>query len=101
MEMVSRFYFKNVGDLLRQGKISQQTRDEAVRRILRIKFRLGLFERPYGDEARERTVVFTSENVAAAREIAVRSMVLLKNERGTLPLSKEVKINRRNCTFVY
>lgn len=91
MEMVSQFYSKNVGDLLRQGKVPQQTLDEAVRRILRIKFRLGLFERPYADEARERTVVFNSENVAAARQIAARSMVLLKNERATLPLNKEVK----------
>lgn len=91
MEMVSQFYSKNVGDLLREGKVSQQTLDEAVRRILRIKFRLGLFERPYADEARERTVVFNSDNVAAARQIAARSMVLLKNERATLPLNKEVK----------
>lgn len=91
MEMVSQFYSKNVGDLLRQGKVSQQTLDEAVRRILRVKFRLGLFERPYADEARERTVVSNSENVAAARQIAARSMVLLKNERATLPLNKEVK----------
>ncbi|HEX7774288.1 MAG TPA: glycoside hydrolase family 3 C-terminal domain-containing protein, partial [Pyrinomonadaceae bacterium] len=91
MEMVSRFYSKYVGDLLRQGKLSQQTLDEAVRRILRIKFRLGLFERPYADEARERTVILNSANVAAAREIAARSMVLLKNERETLPLKKEVK----------
>jgi len=91
MEMVSRFYYKHVGDLLRQRKISQQTLDEAVRRILRIKFRLGLFERPYADEARERAVVFNAENVAAAREIAARSLVLLKNERSTLPFSKELR----------
>ena len=91
MEMVSRFYSKNVGDLLSQRKVSQATVDEAVRRILRIKFRLGLFDRPYADEARERTVIFNSQNVAAAREIAARSMVLLKNQRNTLPLNKEVQ----------
>jgi beta-glucosidase len=91
MEMVSRFYNKHVGELLRQGKVSQKTLDEAVRRILRIKFRLGLFERPYADEARERAVVLNAQNVAAAREIAARSLVLLKNERATLPISKEVK----------
>src|SRR5207237_3756132 len=67
------------------------TIDEAVRRILRIKFRLGLFEHPYVDEARERSVILSSANVAAARELAARSMVLLKNERGILPLSKVVK----------
>ncbi len=91
MEMVSRFYNKHVGDLLRQGKISQQTLDQAVRRILRIKFRLGLFERPYADEAREKAVVLNSANVTAAREIAARSLVLLKNERSTLPFNKDVK----------
>ncbi|HKY28034.1 MAG TPA: beta-glucosidase BglX, partial [Pyrinomonadaceae bacterium] len=90
MEMVSRFYSKHASELLRAGKVTQQTIDEAVRRILRIKFRLGLFERPYADEARERAVVLNAANVAAAREIAARSLVLLKNERGTLPLNKSV-----------
>lgn len=91
MEMVSRFYSKNVAELIHEGKISTETLDEAVRRILRVKFRLGLFDHPYADEARERTAILTSANLAAAREIAGRSMVLLKNERETLPLSKEVK----------
>ncbi|MGI8897537.1 MAG: glycoside hydrolase family 3 C-terminal domain-containing protein, partial [Pyrinomonadaceae bacterium] len=65
--------------------------DEAVRRILRIKFRLGLFDKPYADEVRERTVVFSPANVAAAREIAARSMVLLKNEKNVLPIAKSVR----------
>ncbi len=91
MEMVSRLYNKHGAELIRQGKVSQATLNEAVRRILRIKFRLGLFEKPYADEGRERTVILSSENVRAAREIAARSMVLLKNERETLPLRKDVK----------
>ncbi|MGZ8921505.1 MAG: glycoside hydrolase family 3 N-terminal domain-containing protein, partial [Limisphaerales bacterium] len=91
MEMVSRFYINHGADLLRAGKVRQETIDEAVRRILRIKFRLGLFERPYADEAREQAVVFNPANVAAAREVAARSLVLLKNERGTLPLNKSIK----------
>lgn len=91
MEMVSQFYNKHGGELLKQGKLSQKTIDEAVRRILRIKFRLGLFEKPYADEAREQAAVFNGANVAAAREIAARSMVLLKNERSTLPLKKDVR----------
>lgn len=90
MEMVSRNYNKYGAQLLREGKLSQATIDEAVRRILRIKFRLGLFERPYASEQRERTEILTPKNRAAAREIAGRSMVLLKNERETLPLSKSV-----------
>lgn len=91
MEMVSKFYNQHGGELLRQGKVSQKTIDEAVRRILRIKFRLGLFDKPYADEARERTAILNAANVAASREIAARSMVLLKNERSTLPLKKDVQ----------
>ena len=91
MEMVSRLYNKHGAELLRSGKVSPATLDEAVRRILRIKFRLGLFEHPYTDETRERSALLSPENLAAAREIAARSQVLLKNDRETLPLSKEVK----------
>jgi beta-glucosidase len=91
MEMVSRLYNKHGAELLRSGRLSQATIDEAVRRILRIKFRLGLFNHPYADEAREGSVIMSASNVAAARETAARSMVLLKNERETLPLSKNVK----------
>ena len=91
MEMVSRLYNKHGAQLIREGKLSEKSIDEAVRRILRIKFRLGLFEKPYADEARERAVVFNPTHIAAAREVAARSMVLLKNERETLPLSKSLK----------
>ncbi|MDQ5843788.1 MAG: glycoside hydrolase family 3 C-terminal domain-containing protein, partial [Acidobacteriota bacterium] len=91
MEMVSRLYGKHVGDLIKEGKLSRRNVDEAVRRILRIKFRLGLFEKPYADEALERNVVFSSANVAAARELAARSIVLLKNDKQVLPLSKSLK----------
>jgi len=91
MEMVSRLYSKHVGNLLKEGKVTQRTIDDAVRRILRIKFRLGLFEKPYADEALERTVVLNAANVTAAREVAGRSLVLLKNERDTLPLNKNIR----------
>ena len=90
MEMVSRLFNQHGSQLLKEGKVSQATIDEAVRRILRIKFRLGLFEHPYTDDAREKTSLLTSQNRAAARAIADRSMVLLKNERETLPLSKSL-----------
>jgi beta-glucosidase len=91
MEMVSRLYGKHLAQLVRDGKLSQSTIDEAVRRILRIKFRLGLFDRPYADPARESVMIMNSVHRQAARRIAARSMVLLKNERETLPLSKSVK----------
>jgi beta-glucosidase len=90
MEMVSRLYNKHGADLIKNGQLSQQTVDEAVRRILRIKFRLGLFDKPYADEVRERAEVFSQKNVAAARQIAARSLVLLKNN-GVLPFNKQVR----------
>ena len=88
MEMVSRLFNQHGSQLLKEGKVSQATIDEAARRILRIKFRLGLFEHPYTDEAREKGSLLTASNRAAARAIADRSMVLLKNERESLPLNK-------------
>jgi len=91
MEMVSRLFNQQGPALLREGQLTQATIDEAVRRILRIKFRLGLFEHPYVDETLESRALLTSENRAAARAVADRSMVLLKNDRETLPLSKTVR----------
>src|SRR5215213_6337542 len=88
MEMVSRSYNQFGPQLLKQNKLSTATIDEAVRRILRIKFRLGLFERPYTDETREPASLLRPESIRLAREIAGRSMVLLKNDRETLPLNK-------------
>jgi beta-glucosidase len=91
MEMVSRLYNRNGAELLRAGELTTATLDEAVRRVLRIKFRAGLFERPYADEARERDALLNPAHLRAAREVAARSLVLLKNERETLPLSKSVR----------
>jgi beta-glucosidase len=91
MEMVSRLFNQQGPELLKEGKVSQATIDEAVRRILRIKFRLGLFEHPYVPETGESSSLLTAENRAAARRIAGRSMVLLKNNHETLPLSKDLR----------
>ena len=91
MEMVSRLFNQNGSALVKEGNVNQATIDEAVRRILRIKFRLGLFDRPYADEARERAQILSANNVAAARAAAARTFVLLKNDRGLLPLSKQTK----------
>src|SRR4030095_4770894 len=90
MEMVSRLFNQNGPTLLKEGKLSQATIDEAVRRILRIKFRLGLFEHPYADETAEKGAILTAPSRAVAREAAGRSMVLLKNDRETLPLNKNI-----------
>ena len=90
MEMVSRSYNTFGPKLLQEKRLSMATLDEAVRRILRIKFRLGLFDHPYTDEAREPNALLRPESIRLAREIAGRSMVLLKNDRETLPLSKNL-----------
>lgn len=91
MEMVSRSYNQFGPQLLEQRKLTMATIDEAVRRILRIKYRLGLFDKPYADEAREAGSLLRPENVRLAREAAARSTVLLKNDRSVLPLDKNVK----------
>ncbi len=91
MEMVSRLYHNQLPQLVKAGKVPLAVIDEAVRRVLRIKFRLGLFEKPYIDETREQAVILNPEHLAAAREIAASSMVLLKNEGDILPLPKDLK----------
>src|ERR1051325_4161333 len=90
MEMVSRSYNQFGPHLLEQRKLSLATIDEAVRRILRIKFRLGLFDHPYTDEVPEANALLRPESIQLAREIAGRSMVLLKNDRETLSLSRNL-----------
>ena len=91
MEMVSRSYATYGPDLVRRGVIPIAVVDGAVRRVLRVKFRAGLFDRPYADPERERATIMKPEYRTAAREIAARSMVLLKNDTQTLPLSHALK----------
>ena len=91
MEMVSRFYNRTGAELVKDKRLSMPTIDEAVRRILRIKFRLGLFDKPFTDESLEGKTLLTAENRKTAREIANKSFVLLKNDNQTLPISKNIK----------
>jgi beta-glucosidase len=93
MEMVSRDYIHTLPDLLRRNAVQMSTVDEAVRRVLRLKYRLGLFEDPYRglDSARVTRDVLTPANRLAARKLAQQSIVLLRNERNTLPLAKNLK----------
>ena len=90
VEMVSRLYRASLPDLVKQGKVTMSSIDEAVKSVLRIKLRLGLFEKPYTDEAPEQSLMLHRDHLAAAREGAARSFVLLKNEGGILPLKKEI-----------
>ena len=86
-EMVSTNFVDFGKQLVDQHLVKMGRIDDAVRRILRVKFRAGLFEHPYADVASAESKLMTPDDVAAARWAAGRSMVLLKNSGGTLPLS--------------
>jgi beta-glucosidase len=90
MEMVSSNYFDTLKQQVEQGNVQESVVDEAVRRILTVKFARGLFENPYVDEARCQTAFLRPDALALAREAAAKSCVLLKNENGALPLSKQL-----------
>ena len=77
--------------LVRDGKIPTARLDQAVRRVLRLKARLGLFDHPYVDESAEKSVILSPENLAAAREVAARSLVLLRNQGDVLPIGPGVR----------
>ena len=87
MDMVSNAYIETLAASLQSGKVSAEEIDEAVRRILRIKQRAGLFESPFTDIARASRDILTEKSRALARDFARQSMVLLKNEGNLLPLN--------------
>ncbi|MCK4914017.1 MAG: beta-glucosidase BglX [Planctomycetes bacterium] len=91
MEMSSRCYLNNLSRLVRQDKISEKVIDQAVRRILRIKFDIGLFDNPYADPNKPSSVLLHKDHLELAREMARQSVVLLKNTNGILPVSKDIK----------
>ncbi|MBU2915315.1 beta-glucosidase BglX [Reichenbachiella agariperforans] len=88
MEMTSHAYENNMKQLINEGRLSMEQLDEKVKNILRIKLRMGLFESPYFDPNQD--VLYAEEHLEAAKEMAIQSMVLLKNE-SVLPLSSETK----------
>lgn len=92
MDMQGAIYHKHLPELVEQGVVSEETINESVRRILRYKFKLGLFEDPYkySNKEREEELVMNEEHLELARETARESMVLLKNENDLLPLSKDI-----------
>lgn len=88
MDMVDGDYLKRVPELVKSGKLAESVVDEAVRRVLRVKIRAGLFEHPYGDPNREKTDILTPESLQTERKMAQESMVLLQNNIALLPLKK-------------
>lgn len=91
MEMVSGSYIKHLAGLVKDGKVSIDVVDGAVRNILRVKFRMGLFENPYVDVERQ-SVLYAKNHLKAARQAAIESAILLKNDNGLLPLAENKKI---------
>ena len=89
MDMVDGAYLSSIPDLVKSQKLPPTVVDEAVRRILRVKFKAGLFDHPYADPNREKTDILTDENREIARKLAFESMVLLQNKNGLLPLNRK------------
>lgn len=94
MDMQGEVYFKYLKKQVEEGKVDAKEIDDAVKRILKVKFLLGLFDDPYKycNEAREKREVYSQEHLDAAFDVAKRSLVLLKNDNNTLPLIKGEKI---------
>lgn len=90
MEMVSYTFVHHLPELIKEGKVKQAAIDDAVRNVLRIKFRLGLFENPYLDESKP-SVMYAESHLKAAKQAAIESAILLKNDKETLPLTDKVK----------
>ncbi len=91
MDMESYAYVKELAELVKNGEVEESIIDDAVKRILRVKFELGLFDDPYKycDEEREELVTNSKELHKTSLDIAKKSIVLLKNEKQLLPLKKE------------
>ncbi len=89
MDMQSRCYIENLAQLVKEGKVNEELINDAVRRILTKKFEMGLFEDPFRfcNQEREKNQWNNKENLGIAREVARKSIVLLKNYGGTLPIS--------------
>ncbi|MGE5645695.1 MAG: glycoside hydrolase family 3 N-terminal domain-containing protein [Acidobacteriota bacterium] len=89
MEMVSTSYYDTLKAQVAAGKVDMRTIDDAVRNILRVKYRLGLFDKAV-PEAAGMGALAAPESLAVAKDLAVQSAVLLKNEKGALPLAKSI-----------
>lgn len=89
MDMVSETFIKNLKQSIAEGKVEQKTLDDAVRNILRLKFRMGLFEQPYITTPQD--VKYADAHLQAAREAVEQSVILLKNDAHTLPLTAKVR----------
>ncbi len=93
MSMQDGFYHQNLAQLVEEDRISERLINEATKNVLRIKFQLGLFDDPfrYSDVDRQKAEVMKDEHLEIAKKMAKRSVILLKNDDQTLPLSKNIQ----------
>jgi len=92
MDMMNRAYDNHLAELVKEGKVSEDLLNDAVRRVLRVKFRLGLFDRPYTPTTTEKQRFYRPESLKIAEQLAEESIVLLKNKDKALPLNNVSKI---------
>ena len=94
MDMQGSIYQRFLKQSVKQGKVLQKQIDEAARRVLRLKFELGLFDDPYRfcNEERQNATLLSADHRKAAREVSRKSIVLLKNDKNVLPLQRNQKI---------
>lgn len=94
MDLQGEVYSKYLIELIKEGKVSEEQLNTTVRRVLELKYALGLFEDPYrySNKERQKEYVMSAEHLEAARDMARKSMVLLKNDKQTLPLAKNKKV---------
>ncbi len=83
--------FASLGESIQSNAVAKTTLDEAVKNVLRLKFQMGLFENPYVNPEQAKNTVRNPASIAVARQVAQQSMILLKNNKQTLPLKKEIK----------
>jgi beta-glucosidase len=93
MDMQGAVYYNYLAQSVKEGKVKIADLDQSVRNVLRVKYLLGLFDDPYrySNAEREKRVILSKENLDAARDVARKSIVLLKNEKNTLPIAKTGK----------
>ncbi|MBD1388238.1 beta-glucosidase BglX [Neiella sp. HB171785] len=93
MDMAAKKYVELLPQLVRDGKVDERVVDDAVRQVLMLKYKAGLLQDPYGrlNEATEKAELLSAANLAATKEMALKSMVLLKNDQQTLPISDKVQ----------
>ena len=98
MDMESYAYVTHLKSLVESGKVPMAVIDDAVKRILKVKFELGLFDDPYRycNPEREKTLIYHPDHIAATLDMAKKSIVLLKNQKQRLPLSK----NQKNVVLI-